>query len=169
MIIKYSILRASTNGFSKDTLESVLEIDMTNQFAQSLTKGILVFSVEYTDTENLDTITDQILKYAEFRRTYYILSAKKDRFVTHFGFTKISGTTLFLVDKEQYDRDIKNYSEESNFLYAQITKTALHSHIGFISDDLKLFYIKENYSNYQNNSVRATKPIKINNPIKFKL
>jgi len=161
MIIEYSKIKSGV--LSEETLQSVVEINIDKKQSSSLTKGGLEFRIDYTGSDS-GTI-DQILKYSGLVAKYYILSVRRDRLIKHFGLTKISGTVLYLIDKVSYDKDVGEMSEDTLHLYAKLSKTALHSHIGFLSDDCRLFTIKENYRDNDNRQLNLTKPIKIIDPI----
>ncbi|WP_312133179.1 hypothetical protein [Empedobacter sp.] len=133
MIIKYSKIRANSN--SKEALNSILNIDMENMF--------LKFSIEFSP----DKAAEQILKYSNFTEEFWIVSTEKSRLITHFGFSKINGTFIYLLHKGSVGM-------------------GSYSHIGFISDDFKIFNLKENFyrSEYEKNNlnqIRVTKPIEI--------
>ncbi|MFV0196517.1 hypothetical protein OBJ93_13715 [Empedobacter falsenii] len=133
MFIKYSKIR--TNSNSKEALNSILHIDKENM--------LLIFSIEYSPDKDLE----QIVKYCNFEGEFRIVSTEKSRLVTHFGFTKINGTFIYLLDKG-------------------FVGMGSYSHIGFISDDYKIFNLKENFhrGGYEKkylNQIRVTNPKEI--------
>lgn len=155
MEVKYSTIRV--NGSDKKSLEILVNIDLENKFGTVLTKGVLDFRVDITEPE-------QLFLYGGFNRTYYILEARKFTYKIHFGFTKIKGTTLYLIDKEEYDNSIRRETEEGYMYYCKLMNEQVHSHTAFIADNKKLLSIKECYSNHINNQVTVRKPIEINDP-----
>ena len=118
-----------------------------------------------------------------FNGSYYILSAEKDRAILFWGLKKVSGTKIYLIEKKEFDEEIENsYYEEIENSYEEDEivipskdeyllrklKQAVPSHIGFLSDDAKLFFLNpyQNYVNFKNDPIQVSSPTYVENLIK---
>jgi hypothetical protein len=144
MIVKYSKLRAL---LVKDRINSTLSIDYFKNNEKSSIRGLLSFEIE---DEDLLSNHDLAMRYITFKGEYYILALERDKLILYFGLKKISGTKMYLIKKEVFDDK---------------TKGNTYSHIGFISDDLKLFSFHESFNYHGNKEMRAFAPINIENII----
>jgi len=162
MIIEYSRLRKLS---TKDRLNSTLTINYNKNSKTILNRGLVRFDIDFDDSDNL---MDKIMRYAKFKNEYYILSLEKDRMILYFGLKKISGTKMYLIEKETHNNDTARVSEQTLLLTSKLLNENMHTHIGFISDDYKLFFLEEKWSNHKNENLKALSPTNIENPISFK-
>ncbi len=129
----------------KERIKSTVNLNTKEKFNTNYTEGILDFSVEYSTNTSLGV--SQIMKYAKFTNTYYILKSEESERVYFFGFKKVKGIKLCLVEKEYYENEIKRTSEKDYILNSKLLGSSPYSHIAFIADNLKEFYIEENFQN----------------------